>query len=164
MSNLPTKPAQPIENELANFWQSAKTAVPDGGLGDKYQVRWIGLDDQTTEQIFELIRSGDKTGTFTLPWLVEQTGDPTPRVGDAIILVAFDGTPKILLRLTGIEEVAFGDITEAHTAVDGSPVRALEVWKPLHTAYWNERLQPFGLGVCDEMPVLVEKFEMLYVK
>lgn len=162
MSDVLTMPARPRENELAKFWQSAKTAVPDAGLGDDYQVRWIGLDDQTTEQVFELIRSGDKTGTFTLPWLVEQTGDPTPQGGDAIILVSFDGTPKILLRLTEIEMVAFGDITEAHTAVDGSPVRALEVWKPLHTTYWNERLQPFGLGVCDDMPVLVEKFEVLY--
>jgi hypothetical protein len=34
----------------------------------------------------------------------------------------------------------------------------------LLTVYWNERLQPFGLSVCDDMPVLVEKFELLYVK
>jgi uncharacterized protein YhfF len=162
MSDLPTTPASPREAELAKFWRAARAALPDAGLGDAYQVRWIGLDDQTTEQIFELIRAGDKTGTFTLPWLVEQNADPMPRVGDAIILVSFDGTPKILLRLTEIAKVAFGDVTEAHTAVDGSPVRALEIWKPLHTAYWNERLQPFGLSVRDDMPVLVEKFGVLY--
>ena len=162
MSKQSTMPARPRGNELAKFWQSAKTTNSGAGFGDDYQVRWIGLDNQTTEQVLELSRSGDKTGTFSLPWLVEQAGDPTSQVGDAIILIAFDGAPKILLRLTEIERVAFGDMTAAHTAVDGSPVRALEIWKPLHTAYWNERLQPFGLGVCDEMPVLVEKFEMLY--
>ena len=91
-----------------------------------------------------------------------QAGDPMPQVGDAIILVSFNGKPKTLLRLTVIEKVAFGNVTEAHTAVDGSPVRALDVWKPLHTAYWKERLRPFGLSVCDDMPVLVEKFEVLY--
>ena len=67
-----------------------------------------------------------------------------------------------MVRVTGIEEVAFGDMTAEHTAVDGSPVRALDVWKPLHTAYWNERLQPFDLSVRDDMPVLVEKFDVLY--
>jgi uncharacterized protein YhfF len=162
MSDLTTKPANPREADLLNFWQTAKAAIPDAGLGNDYQVRWIGLDDQTTTQVLELIGMGDKTGTFTLPWIVEQSGDPMPQVGDAIILISFNGMPKTLLRLTQIEMVAFGDVTEAHTAVDGSPVRALEVWIPLHTAYWNELLRPFGLSVCDEMPVLVEKFEVLY--
>jgi len=162
MSEPSTTPTCPREAELESFWQTARASVPGAGLGDDYQVRWIGLDDQTTNQVLELIRTGDKTGTFTLPWLVEQTGDPTPQSGDLIILISFDGTPKILLRLTEIEKVAFGDMTETHTAVDGSPVRALEVWKPLHTTYWNKRLQPFGLSVRDDMPVLVEKFEVLY--
>jgi hypothetical protein len=40
-------------------------------------------------------------------------------------------------------------------------VRALTVWKPLHTRYWNPMLKPFGLQVTDAMPVLVERIEVL---
>jgi uncharacterized protein YhfF len=124
-------------------------------------VRWIGLDHASTEQVLALIEAGDKTGTFTLPWIVARTSQAAPRVGDNIVLIDFGGRPRLLVRLTGIEEVPFGAVSERHTAVDGSPVRSLKVWKPLHTQYWNAMLAPFGLQVSDDMPVLVESFELL---
>ena len=115
-----------------------------------------------TNQILELIHAKDKTGTFTLPWIVERTDQPTPRVGAAIILVDFAGAPNTLVRLTKIDEVAFGAVTEEHTAIDGTPVRDLEIWKPMHTVYWNNLLAPFGMTVSEEMPVWIESFELLY--
>jgi uncharacterized protein YhfF len=130
--------------------------------GDDYQVRWIGLDDATTDQVLSLIRAGDKTGTFTLPWIVEHTGQTIPAVGDTIILVDFRGHPQQIVRLTEIETVPFGQISTAHTALDGTPVRDLSIWRPLHTEYWNALLAPYDLSVSDEMPVWVEKFELLY--
>jgi uncharacterized protein YhfF len=40
-------------------------------------------------------------------------------------------------------------------------MRDLAIWKPLHTRYWNGLLEPYGLTVSDEMPVWVEKFDLL---
>jgi uncharacterized protein YhfF len=151
----------PDPSELEAFWGSARDALPAAMLGDAYQVRWIGLDDDSTRQILELIRAGDKTGTYTLPWIVENTGQPTPAIGDTIILVDFGGHPQLIVRLTEIETVPFGQISETHTAVDGPPMRDLAIWKPLHTRYWNGLLEPYGLTVSDEMPVWVEKFDLL---
>ena len=162
MNQFIEQPAQPDRSELDNFWRVAKQEVTQAKLGDDYQVRWIGLNDETTKQILELIQTGDKTGTFTLPWIVARTDQPPPKSGDAIILVDFDGKPKQLVRLTAVDEVPFGKITSEHTAIDGTPVRGLDVWKPLHKQFWNHMLEPFDLSVCDDMPVLVEKFELLY--
>ena len=161
MTYFPEGCGRPDEAELDAFWRNAKKCVPDAGLPERYQVRWIGLDEATTRQIFELIRARDKTGTFTLPWIVARTEQPTPQVGDAIILIDFDGTPEMLIRLTEIQAVPFGEISEEHTAVDGTPVRNLAIWKPLHTQYWNGMLAPFHLEVTDDMPVWIEKFELL---
>lgn len=162
MTWLPEGPARPDTRALQRFWQSAR-GIPSGAVaGDGYQVRWIGLDHDSTEQVLALIEAGDKTGTFTLPWLVAHTDQPAPRVGDCIILIDFTGRPRLLVRLTGIEEVTFGALDERHTAVDGTPVRPLMIWKPLHTRYWNPMLKPFGLQVTDAMPVLVERIELLF--
>lgn len=161
MTYLPEGCAKPDKAALNAFWLAAKDSLPQARLPDDYQVRWIGLDAESTRQIFELIRAGDKTGTFTLPWIVNRTEQPAPRVGDAIILIDFDGTPTMLIRLTDIEEVPFGQITNQHTAVDGPPVRDIAVWKPLHTQYWNAMLEPFDMSVSDDMPVWIEKFEVL---
>jgi uncharacterized protein YhfF len=162
MSYLPAGCARPDEAALDAFWHAARTDLPGLHLPDNYQVRWIGLDRETTAQVLELIRVGDKTGTFTLPWIAARTDQPVPRVGDAIILIDFDGTPALLIRLTDILDVLFGEITARHIAVDGTPVRDLAVWKPLHTRYWNSLLAPFAMTVTDDMPVWIEKFELLY--
>ena len=161
MTYLPDGCAKPDQAALEAFWQAAQDTLPEAGLPNDYQVRWIGLDAESTWQIFALIRAGDKTGTFTLPWIVDRTQQPTPRVGDAIILIDFDGTPTMLIRLTDIEDVPFGEITNEHTAVDGPPVRDVAIWRPLHTQYWNAMLAPFDLSVSDDMPVWIEKFEVL---
>lgn len=161
MNYLPEGCARPDPDALADFWAAAKRALP-GLSGDEYQVRWIGLDAESTRQIFDLIRAGDKTGTFTLPWIVERTGLPVPKRGDLIVLIDFDGTPTMLLRLTDVRNVVFGRVTAADTAIDGSPVRDPAVWKPLHTAYWGALLAPFGLAVSDDMPFWAEPFELLF--
>jgi uncharacterized protein YhfF len=115
-----------------------------------------------TRQIFELIRARDKTGTFSLPWIFERTGQPEPQVGDRLILIDMHGTPTLLVRLTRVYATSFGRVTAADAPVDGSPVRDLAVWVPLHTRYWNDLLRRFGLEVTDDMPFWVEQFELLY--
>ncbi len=160
MTYLPPGCAQPDPQELDAFWrQAAQHCSP---VASDYSVRWIGLDHDSTEQVIDLILAGDKTGTFTLPWIVEQTDHPHPGAGDAIILIDFEGHPRLLFELTDISTVNFGDVTEEHTAVDGTPVRDLTIWKPLHTTYWNGMLKPFGLEVSASMPVWIERFNLLY--
>ena len=159
MTYLPTGCARADLAELDAFWARAGESI---NLPADYQVRWIGLDRDTTREVIDLIRSGDKTGTFTLPWIVANTEQAEPVVGDTIILIDFDSRPELIVRLTHIETVAFGDVSESHTAIDGPPVRALSIWKPLHTNYWNGMLAPHGMQVSDDMPVLIEKFELLY--
>lgn len=155
-------PVAPSSAAVAAFWARAQQAVPELQSAAGCQWRWIGLDAPTTRQIFDLIRAGDKTGTFTLPWLVERGERPPPQVGDCLVLVDYDGTPTLLVRTRRVHTVAFGDMTNDDTAVDGSPVRDIAVWRPLHTAYWGAMLAPHGLVVTDDMPVIVEAFELLF--
>ena len=162
MTYLPEGCGRPDPAVLDVFWNAAKKSLEQAEMPNGYEVRWIGLDAGSTAEVLDLIRAGDKTGTFTLPWIVARTDQPTPRVGAAIILIDFDGTPALLVRLTGIVEVPFGQITAEHTAIDGSPVRDLSIWKPMHTQYWNAMLAPFSLSVSENMPVWIEKFELLY--
>ena len=161
LSWLPEGPARPTRTHCSVSGSRPLACCRAGVSADDYQVRWIGLDHESTEQVLALIEAGDKTGTFTLPWIVAKTDQPAPRVGDRIILIDYLGRPRLLVRLTAIEEVTFGSLDERHTAVDGTPVRPLTIWKPLHTRYWNAMLGPFGLQVTDEMPVLVERLQLI---
>lgn len=162
-SYLPSPAIAPSAAALAAFRVAAKTANPSLDLdSNRLEPRWIGLDQDSTHAIFQLIRIGDKRGTFTLPWIVERTGTPTPAVGNLLVLVDMDGTPTLLVRVTRVDHAIFGAVRAEHTAIDGSPVRDPAVWVPLHTQYWNNHLAPFGLAVSADMPFWIEEFELLY--
>lgn len=160
---LPSPAIAPSTTALSAFAAAARAARPDLNYPlEALEPRWIGLDAETTLQIFELIRTGDKRGTFTLPWIVERTGSPVPRVGQLLVLIDMDGTPVLLTRVTRVDRALFGAVTAEHTAIDGSPVRDPAVWVPLHTVYWNGHLAPFGLSVSPDMPFWIEEFELVY--
>lgn len=147
---------------VAQFWNAALAKLPTLSPTTRYAVRCIGLDAATTRQIFDLIRARDKTGTFALPWVHAATGEPVPQPGDCFVLVDWDGTPTLIVRITRVQEATFGKVREEDIAVDGSPVRSLDVWVPLHTEYWNAMLRPYGRTVTPDMPFWVQAFELIY--
>lgn len=154
--------AQPDIAAIAAWWKDKRAAIGNTALPEKFEVRWIGLDDPSTEEVIELIQAGDKTGTFSLPWLIEAAELPETQVGDFIVLVDFRAQPRLIVKLTDIRTVLFGDVSAEDTSIDGTPVRDLSVWIPLHTMYWNNLLAPFGREVSDDMPVLIEPFELIH--
>ena len=160
MDYLPAGPEQPQVEELQAFWSAAQQAHAD--LGEDYEVRWFGIDAKTTRGIFDFIRAGEKTGTYTLPWLLEKTGQRRARVGDHVVLIDYDGTPTLLLRIIANEQVPFGAIDARITSLDGPSVREVDVWKPLHQKFWDSELAQFGLAVTGDMPVLVEHFALIF--
>ena len=160
---LPSPALPPSAQALAEFCAAAGAAIGDPGIRpETVELRWIGLDAESTRQIFDLVRMGDKRGTFTLPWIVERTGSPVPKVGNRLVLIDIDGRPVLLTRVVRVDSAVFGKVEAEHTVIDGSPVRDPAVWVPLHTAYWNGHLAPFGLAVSPDMPFWIEEFVLVY--
>ena len=153
-------PALPDDATLDAFWAKAKAAVPN--LADDHQVRSIGIDEETTVLIMDFIFAGTKVGTFSLPWVKEAEGHPDTPPGTPIILTGYDGAPQAVIRITDSRATTFGGIGPAETGLDGPPVQDIEVWRPLHREYWNGLMSKYGKSCTDDMPVLVEPFELVY--
>jgi uncharacterized protein YhfF len=160
---LPSPARAPTVDVLEDFCAGVNRVLPDVALTPHMlDVRWIGLDAPSTQRVFELIRQGDKRGTFSLPWIIEKTYGRVPHVGNWIALVDLEGRPILLTRTVRVDSAVFGCVEPQHTAIDGSAVRDLAAWVPLHTHYWNTHLAPFGLSVTPEMPFWIEEFVLVY--
>jgi len=160
LNHLPKGPERPTQQSLDAFWAVVKAANP--GMGDDYEVRWFGIDAQTTQGIFGYIKDGVKTATYSVPWLMERTGQPRSQMGAHVVLIDYDGTPTLVLEIKDSEIVAFDDIDERITHTDGLSIREPNLWKKIHKGFWNGELEPYGLEVTADMPVLVEYFELAY--
>ena len=151
-----SKPTK-TDERMGRFLQAAGRAIDT-----EIDVRRIGTDDRMVSLIIERIATGEKTMTFSLPWLRERLGQPEPVPGLHVIVLDAAGNPALLLRFTRVEQLLFGEVTETDLAHEGLPMRSLDAWRPLHQAVWNEKLAPFGLAVSDDMPVTAEYFELLF--
>lgn len=131
-------------------------------MDTEVDVRRIGTDAEMVRLIIERIAIGEKTMTYSLPWLREQTGQPEPVAGMHIIALDARGAPALLMKLKRVQSLKFGKVSAADVAEEGLPMRDIKAWRPLHIAVWNEKLSPYGLEVSDDMPVTAEYFEVLH--
>jgi uncharacterized protein YhfF len=157
MAIVPADPAA-----VAAFWARAGAARPDLARGARYRTRCIGGDRDANALILGYIKSGEKVGTFPLPWQLEKSGQPLPRPGDFTIQLDVDGNPRLVVRTTSVAIKPFKAIDAADTAIDGPPVRPLDVWRRVHVPYYSQVLAGLGLAFAEEMPVCVERFELVY--
>ena len=152
----------PDQQPIDDFWNEAVDYMPTL-LGD-HQVRSIGIDEETTGLIINFIKTREKVGTFSLPWIMTAENLPMSYKGLPIILLSYDGKPELVVQLTKVFETSFGNIDSKVTGIDGPPVRDPDVWIPLHRNYWNGILKDYGRSCTDDMPVLVEKFKLVFSK
>jgi uncharacterized protein YhfF len=89
---------------------------------------------------------------------------PITAPGTPIILTGYDGSPQAVIRITQTRETTFGEIGPEETGLDGPPVQDPEVWIPLHREYWNGLLSKYGKSCTDDMPIIVEPFDVVYFK
>ncbi len=126
------------------------------------EARQIGTDAAMIALIRERIVIGEKTMTFSLPWLAERNGTGGPEPGHVIVTLDADGRPDLALRIERTERLPFGEVDANHLAREGLPMRDPVAWRDLHRRVWNAKLEPHGLGVTDDMPVWAEYFECVH--
>jgi uncharacterized protein YhfF len=143
------------------FWSTCQeeiaTPPPDGF----YRLRHFGDNAALAEVLLNLILSGQKTGTYTSPWFYEGDENRTPVAGGYTVVTDFDGKPAALLLTTHVYTVPYNQLTEEDTQYEGPNARKLEVWKQIHWSYFKRGLEQKGIAPTEEMPITVERFEVV---
>jgi uncharacterized protein YhfF len=114
------------------------------------------------QAIIDRIATGEKSMTYSLPWIAEKENRAPPLAGRYLVALNASGNPALLLRLTEVRNLLFGEVSEKDIEREGIPMRDLAAWRPLHIDVWNEKLAPFGLSVSDDMPTWAESFDLIY--
>jgi len=148
---------------VIEFWEGCLSALSPPPADGFYRVRSIGGTPGSIEAITNLILSGDKTGTFTSPWIYEDDRSLTPVVGGYSVLTDSKKAPRAVLKTTGLLMLPFNRITEKETALDGPAIRSLDLWRPIHVKFFTGEVTARGRVFAADMPVTVEKFEVVCV-
>lgn len=147
---------------IQRYWARCRARLPREPLGERYTVRQIGNTPELCDTILDLIVSGAKTGTYSLPDELAAAGK-LPRVGDYVIVQRFDATPGCLVRMDHCQTLPFNAIGPAELAAEGPGARDPATWRALHEAYWRPKLAARGARFAADMPVLFQRFTLLDV-
>lgn len=126
-----------------------------------YRVRHFGRDAERSARILSLIAIGEKTVTFTSPWIYEGNRGLTPVVGQYVVVNDFADTPKLVLRTTALKTIPYEDVDETDAQYEGPSVRTREAWRRVHWDFFTDALKPLGKQPTNTMPVTVERFEVV---
>ena len=153
--------ANPASPKVEAFWlscQSKLATLPEDGF---YRIRHFSNDAAVAKLLVDLIRRGEKTVTFTTPWIYADNRNATPVVGGYTLVTDFAGTPELILRTTGVKTMRFDEISERESQFEGPGARPLDAWQRIHWNFFSQVLEPIGKAPADEMPVTVEYFEVV---
>jgi len=149
--------------DMDTFWQAAR-AVVSGLPATGYKTRTFGRSAEMANILVPLIASREKTGTFALAAEYERDPSARPYTGDYFVVAWFDGRPALVYRVTEVATVPFSGIGPGHVAVEGPNARQVDIWRKIHWPYWSGMLREWGQEPSEDMPVIFQRFELLYPK
>jgi uncharacterized protein YhfF len=164
-----------LATRIERFWHTARAHM---GLGDTSFVTgtdwadavvppaWaFGDNEALANDLLTLVLDGTKTGTASAQWEYGDN-DPLPEVGEVSIILDGTGEPAAVIRTTTVEVVPFDQVTADHAYSEGEGDRTLDSWRRDHESFWRRTLPtcipPHEFAA--DMPVVCERFELLYPK
>lgn len=157
--------------EVLDFWAAtrqyaglAKASIVVGQtVGETVppQAWSFGDEPELAERLLAAVLAGEKTATSSALWDYDDEGAPLPVAGELSILLDGENHPRALIRTTSVETTTFEEVDEDFAAAEGEDDRTLESWRTGHEAYFRRNL-PEGREFSPDMPVVCERFELLY--
>lgn len=142
------------------FWSTCQEQLATTPANGSYRLRQFG-DGALADVLLNHIINGQKTGTYELPWVYEGDENLTPVEGGYSVVTGSDGKPRVLLLTTSVKTLPYNQITEEETQYEGPNARSLQVWQQIHWPLWSRTLEQKGKTATEDMPVTVERFQVV---
>jgi uncharacterized protein YhfF len=165
-------PTAPSDDDLELFWAEARKVA---GLTRLAAIIGVGATESLTppawsfgdnaemaDELLALVLAGRKTATSSARWEWEADDEPLPVSGDLAIVCDGSGEPQALLRTVAVDVVPFDRVTAEHAAAEGEGDGSLESWRRAHEAYFSAALARVDRTFAPDMPVVLERFELLH--
>lgn len=160
----------PNQAEIDAFWEEAQVRAkldPLRGFGAPSTLAalqppaWaFGATPQQADELLALVLDGTKTATASALGDYSDE-DPLPTEGTLGIVLDGSGRPRALLMTTDVQVRPFAEVDAEHARAEGEGDLSLEYWRRVHRDFFS-RYSLDGAPVPDDLPIVLEKFSVLY--
>ncbi len=127
-----------------------------------YSAWQFGYGVDQGNRLLACVIDGPKRATAGALWAYEAEGEEVPRPGDYSVLLDGHGVARCVIRTAQVEIVPFDQVDAQFAFDEGEGDRTLEYWRDVHWTYFVRELEGLGLKAAEDMPVVCERFEVVY--
>ena len=149
------------DTRIDAFWRefcAATNRAPE----TPYQAWHFGDSPQLAHELVELVIHGPKRATAGLAETNEKLPQVAPVPGGLSVLTEFDGTPRAVIRTTWLDTRPFCEVDRLFAWDEGEGDRTLADWKAGHWKFFSRECKALGHAPREDMPVVLERFELLW--
>lgn len=132
------------------------------GQDANYTSWHFGNGGAMADELVALVLEGGKRATAGALWSYEAEGDAPPQVGEYSVITDGSGVARCIITTTSVEIIPFDEVTPEFAAAEGEGDRSLEYWREGHWRFFTLDLAQFGLEPHPKMPVVCERFEVVW--
>ncbi|GAB1420857.1 ASCH domain-containing protein [Anaerolineales bacterium] len=153
-----------MTDKIQHFWQEyLSTLAPDHPHHHMTYEAWAFGDTKRMANVLGLlVRDGPKRATTASLWACEVENFPLPEVGDLSIVLDGQGDPLCIIECREILIKPFNEVDAEFAFDEGEGDRSLAYWQEAHRDFFMRSLPVLGLEFAEDMPVVCERFELLY--
>ena len=151
-----------IPAPIAPFWQLFVRSQQEDPTPRFMEAFHFDDNEPSANELARLVLAGTKRATASLVWSYEKAPVPLPKAGDLSVVTDWAKTPLCVIQTQRVDIVPYDDVPEEFAATEGEGDGSLTYWRRAHWAYFGRECQRIGRIPEPGMPVVCERFEVIF--
>ena len=149
---------------VETYWQKFLSTLPaDSPYHAKtYSEGGYGDSPELADELIHLVIIGKKTATCSSVWEWEAEGKRIPQVGDIWVELDGNGNPVCITETVEVTIRKYNEVDAQFAHDEGEGDLSLNYWSDAHKDYFSRMLPVIGKEFSDEIPLVCERFRMIY--
>jgi len=145
---------------IEEFWRQCCAAR--GVTAPCPGVTEFGDSPAMQDELSALVVAGVKRATASLARWYGEGAAPWPQPGDTWIFTDGGGVPRGVYETVAVSVTPFAEVDASFAAEEGEGDKSLAYWRASHRRFFTDELAREGLAFSEEMPVVLERFRLLW--
>lgn len=150
-----------VPADVAEFWSDFCVAAGEDCDSRFFEAFHFDDNEASANVLAQLVLAGIKRATSSLVWSIE-AGGASPLPSALSIVTDWTGTPLCVIETVGVEVVPFAQVSAEFAATEGEGDGSLAYWREAHWNYFGRECVRLGRQPSHDMPVLCERFRVVY--
>lgn len=149
---------------VKEIWGNYLISIGDDIINtNKKYTSWYFCDnEESANNLAELVRQGIKRATTGLYYFYEVEGETLPKAGDLSIIINWQGIAQCIIETKEVNLLPFKEVTKEYAKIEGEGDKSLRYWREGHINAFNRELKEHKKEFREDMLVVCEEFETVY--